>query len=699
VQVHPEASAKALLERMTLAETVGQLVQVAPSAPNVERRIREGSVGSMLSVADPERVAYYQELARTSRLAIPLIFGFDVIHGHRTVFPIPLAESCTWDPRLLEQATRFAGEEASACGIDWIFAPVVDVSRDPRWGRIAEGAGEDPWLGARLAEARVRALTSLDTVAACPKHYVAYGAVEAGRDYNTVDISERALRDVYLPPFKAAFAAGADTVMSAFNDIAGVPATCNSLTLRRILREEWQWPGVVLSDYTAIRELTDHGVASDVKDAARLSMLAGVDMDMASDAYAEHLEALVHEGSVPERLVRDAARRVLALKFKLGLFDRRPFEPVRAAQALLTPAARALALDVARASMVLLKNDGDILPLSADARVAVIGPLADARADMLGCWAPAGRAEDVETVLDCLPAGTPHVLGCPVRAQEPVEFEAAVLAARAVDVIVLVLGESADMSGEAHSRVHLGLPGRQQELADAIAGIGKPVVSVVMAGRPLAIPRLVEQSRAVLYAWHGGIRAGRAVTDLLFGLANPSGRLTVSMPRAEGQIPIYYAHRNTGRPAGGAGTKQFDAPFKSNYLDEPNTPLFCFGFGLSYTSFAYRELVIENRRPGRDDVLVACALVENTGPRSGVETVQLYVRDLVASVARPVRELRGFQRIELQPGESRQVRFEVPCAELGFHNHEMQYVIEPGEFAVWIGPDSSHGLEARFTVV
>ena len=685
-----EARIDELLTRMTLEEKVGQLTQITPDrVPDTEERIRRGQVGSLLSISDPARIERYQRIAeQESRLKIPLVVGNDVIHGYRTIFPVPLAEACTWDPDLLERAANVAAEEASANGTDWIFAPMVDVCRDPRWGRIVEGAGEDPFLGSLLAAARVRGLQSSSLrsgrlVAACPKHYVAYGAAEAGRDYNTVDISERTLREVFLPPFQAAFEAGADTVMSAFNEIAGVPASVNRFTLRGVLRDEWHWPGVVVSDYTAILELIQHGVAVDLREAARLSFLAGVDMDMMSDAYHVHLASLVLDGSVPLRLVDDAVRRVLRLKVRLGLFEREPLDLGAAARALLTEDARALALEVARASMVLLKNDRQVLPLSAETRVAVVGPMADAHADLLGAWAPMGRAEDVESVLEGVARYRTDVSG---------DVDGA-------DVVVAVVGEPAGFSGEAHSRVHLGLPDGQQELLDGLAASGTPLVVVLMTGRPLVIPRLVEQATALLVAWHGGIRAGQAVADVLFGAAEPSGKLTATWPRAEGQIPVYYAHKNTGRPVEGEGTLQFDQPFKSTYLDEPNAPLFPFGFGLSYTSFLYSELVIETPSARRGDVVACSARVTNTGSRPGTETVEVYVRDLVASVTRPVRELKGFVRVTLQPGAAQTIRVEVPVESLGFIGLDNTYVVEPGEFQLWLAPDAAApGLSGRFRV-
>jgi beta-glucosidase len=541
-----------------------------------------------------------------------------------------------------------------------------------------------------MAAARVRGFQSVASVAACPKHYVGYGAVEAGRDYNSVDLSERALRDVYLPPFKAAFDAGAETVMSSFNDIAGIPATVNHFTLRTILRDEWRWPGVVVSDYSAINELIEHGVAADLKEAARLSLLAGVDMDMMSDAYDQHLAALVDEGAVPLELVDEAVRRVLRLKLRLGLFERLPIDLEAAQRSLLREDARALALRVAHESLVLLKNDNSTLPLARSARVAVVGSLAKARRDMLGCWAHIGSPDDVETIFDGL---TAQLAAPPTYVS--LDVGGALEAASGADVTIAVVGETADLSGEAHCRAHLGLPGHQQQLIDALAQTGKPLVVVLATGRPLVIPRLAEQASALLLAWHPGIRAGRAIADVLFGEVNPSGRLAIAFPRAEGQIPIYYGHKNTGRPPEGKGTLQFDVPFRSTYLDEPNSPLFPFGFGLSYTGFEYSFLTIESPVSER---VVARVTVTNSGTRAGAEVVQLYVRDLVASVTRPVRELKAFERVSLDPGESRTVRFEVPVERLGFTGLDMRNRVEPGDFKLWIGPDSASGLEGTFRI-
>jgi beta-glucosidase len=586
---------------------------------------------------------------------------------------------------------------------------MVDIARDPRWGLIAEGAGEDPFLGMAMARARVRGFQSADLetgrrVACCPKHYVGYGAAEGGRDYNTVDISERALREVYLPPFKAAFDAGAGSTMSAFNEIGGIPGTCNLFTLSTVLRDEWGWPGVVLSDFNAIGELVQHGVATNLKDAARLAIMAGVDVDMDSGAYARHLAELVEEGTVPIEKVDEAVRRVLRLKFALGLFENPYVDEALEQKIILREDYHALALEVAQQSIVLLKNEANCLPLQADSkRIALIGPLARNRSDLLGTWAVTGQAADVETLLDGLgvyvnESRLTYVQGCRITGDEDLDIPDAVAVAQEADVVIMALGESADMSGEAHSRTHLGLPGQQQELLDAVAATGKPVVCVLLCGRPLVASHIADRVTALLVAWHGGIRTGRAVADILFGTANPSGKLTASWPRTEGQIPVYYAHKNTGRPAESSGTKQFFEPFRSTYLDEPNDPLFPFGFGLSYTSFTYENLTVETPVIKPDGTCDVSVTVKNSGKLAGTEVVQLYVRDLVGSVTRPVKELKGFQRVELQPGEARRVRFEISASDLGFIGPDMLYRVEPGAFKVWIGPDSTGGLEGDFEI-
>ncbi len=702
-----------LLAQMSLEEKIGQTVQVHINEDNQEEmtnRIRRGLVGSVLTIYGVENINKLQKLAvEETRLGIPLIVGNDVIHGYRTIFPIPLAESCTWDPNLVEEAARIAAEEATANGVNWNFAPMVDITRDPRWGRIAEGSGEDPYLGSEMARARVRGfqaanLKSGRKMVACPKHYVAYGWAESGKDYNTTDLSERTLRDVILPPFKAAFEAGAGTSMSAFNDLNGIPASANPFTLRQILREEWRFHGFVVSDWNSIGELVPHGLAADLKEAGRRAFLAGVDMDMVSEAYHTHLADLVRKGVVPLSLLETSVRAILRVKFLLGLFEEPFTDEAQAESSILQPEYLDKALEVARSSLVLLKNDDHLLPLKGGQNIALLGPLADDHHEILGCWHCIGRDEDTESVLDGMKAvfgeaNLNFVPGCDLTGLTEPDFAPAIEAAQKADVAVLVLGEGESMSGEAHSRAHLGLPGHQQALLEAVFATGTPVVVVLMSGRPLVIPWMAETVPAILAAWHGGLRAGRAIAEVLAGHFNPSGKLTASWPRAEGQIPLYYYHKNTGRPASGEGTTQFDDPFRSNYIDEANTPQFPFGYGLSYTTFGYRDLHIENPVLKVDDTLIVSAVITNTGQRTGDEIVQLYVRDLVGEVTRPVKELKGFQKITLKPGESQRVRFEIPAQRLGFHGLDMRYKTEPGAFKVWVGPNASEGLEGDFAII
>ncbi|NLX42354.1 MAG: hypothetical protein GXY79_02625, partial [Chloroflexi bacterium] len=773
--------------QMTLEEKIGQMVQ-SVRTDDIHERVRAGQVGSILSLPDRFEINRLQHTAvEQSRLGIPLIVGFDVIHGHYTVFPIPLAEACTWNPDLLAEAARIAASEAAVSGIDWIFAPMVDICRDPRWGRIAEGAGEDPFLGGEMARARVRGFQAVDLpggkrIVACPKHYVAYGAAEAGRDYNTTDLSERTLRDVYLPPFKAAFDEGAGTTMSAFNDLGGMPTSANAFTLKTVLRDEWGWDGLVVSDYNSIGELVPHGIAADLREAACKAALGGVEMDMMAGAYPAHLADLVRAGEVPESVIDSAVRRVLALKFALGLFEHPYTDETLFSQVVLQPEYRAKALQVAQQSMVLLKNDGALLPLDpAPRRIAVIGPLADDHYSPRGMWAWMGSPGDVESVLDGIKAvfqssEISYAKGCEIvdrkrdatgidwrrvdlrgvkdveslgivqrirkaaafshwdldpaslervdlgaamsrfgmtsadispedltriqEAQPPApSMDEAVETARQADLAIVVLGESEDMSGEAHSRAYLDLPGRQQALLERVVATGTPVVLVVMTGRPVTISWAAENVPAILQAWHGGIRTGRAVADLLSGAVNPSGKLSITFPRTVGQIPTYYAHKNTGRPALGAGTTQFTDPFRSTWIDETNDPLYPFGHGLSYTCYSYEDLRVETPLLGPEGMLCVSARVSNTGERPGEEVVQLYVRDLVGSVTRPVKELKGFCRVSLAPGESREVRFEVPVAQLGFYGLDNRWTVEAGDFHVWVGPSSAVGLQGEFRLV
>jgi beta-glucosidase len=698
-----EARMQTLLQQMTLEEKIGQLHQVSGLVPGYEQLIQEGKVGSFLNLPGVQIYNKLQELAvKESRLGIPLIFGLDVIHGYRTILPIPLAEAASWDPELVTRTAAMAAKEAAVSGIQWTFAPMVDIARDPRWGRIAEGSGEDPYLGSALAEARVRGfqgqnLSDPFAVVACPKHYVGYGAAEGGRDYNTVDMSFQTLRDIYLPPFRAAIAAGAGTIMSAFNELNGLPASANSFTLNRILRDEWGFEGFVVSDWNSIGELLNHGIAANPAEAGRKALVAGVDMDMMGFVYINHLASLVQKGEITEEVVNEAARRVLRIKFKKGLFDQPFIDPKLEKEVILNQEHLRLALESARKSIVLLKNDGQLLPLSKNlASVAVIGPLANNSIAPLGCWSCEGRSEDVITVLQGLRSKLgsqkiSYAAGCDISGTSKKGFDEAIKIARKAKVAILVVGEGADMSGEASSRSSLNLPGVQEELVKAIVATGTPTVVVLMNGRPLAISWIAEHVAAIVESWFLGVQTGSAIADVLFGDYNPSGKLPVSFPRTVGQVPIHYNHKNTGRPPA-------NEKFTSKYLDLPSTPLFPFGHGLSYTQFEYRNLQINVQKENFLTVISASAEVENVGARAGDEIVQLYTRDLAASLARPVKELKGFQRISLQLGEKRTVQFQVKAEALGFYNWNLEYVVEPGEFQLWIGPSSAAGLEGKFVL-
>jgi beta-glucosidase len=716
-----EARLEALLARMTLEEKLGQLQQLDGHAdgrfrPEHLDLARAGRLGSTLNVRGVAQVNELQRAAvERSRLKIPLLFGFDVIHGYRTIFPIPLAEAATWDPTDVEGAAAIAAAEARAAGVHWTFAPMVDVARDARWGRIAEGAGEDPFLGSVMARARVRGFqgddySRPDRVLACAKHWVAYGAAEGGRDYNTSDVPEIALRNVYFPPFKAAVEAGVGTFMSAFNTVNGVPASGNPWILTQVLRHEWRFDGFVVSDYNSVRELVHHGVAADEAEAARIALAAGVDMEMVSRSYATEGRHLVQEGKIPLAVVDEAVRRVLRVKLRTGVFERPYADAGHERATLLKPEYRAAARRVAARSMVLLKNDARTLPLSPDLkRLAVIGPLADDRESALGNWTGDGRAEDVVTVLAgiqaAVSAGTQVVhargvtLDLKVLADPSAyadsdrrDIEAAVRAAREADAVVLVLGETGVMSGEAASRASIDLPGSQLDLARQVLALGRPVAVVLMNGRPLAIPWLADHAPAIVEAWFPGTEAGSAVADVLFGRVNPGGKLPVTFPRTAGQAPLYYNHLSTGRPP--------DAKDKytSKYLDVPWTPLFPFGHGLSYTEFRLTDLELGDTRVAAGGRLRVGVAVENVGRRAGDEVVQLYVRDLVASVARPVLELKGFSRVSLKPAERRRVEFWLGPEQLGFYDREAKWVVEPGRFRVQVGSSSAEGLRAEFEV-
>ena len=703
-----EQKIDSLLARMTLEEKLGQLNQLSVDqqpTPEQLALVRKGLVGSFLNLTGAAATRDAQRIAVTeSRLRIPLIFGHDVIHGYRTIFPIPLGEAASWDPEAVQAAAHVAGREAAAAGVHWTFAPMVDIARDPRWGRIAEGSGEDPYLGSAMAAARVRGFQgadprSPDAVLATVKHFAAYGGAEGGRDYNTVDLSERTLREAYLLPYRAAVDAGAATVMTSFNEIGGIPSTASPWLMTTVLRREWGFRGFVVSDWTAINELLNHGVAASRGDAGKLALEAGVDMDMVSRIYVDDLPALVRTGRIPVALVNEAVRRVLRAKAALGLFDD-PYHgasPERERAVLLAPEHRQLARRVAEEAIVLLKNDGQLLPLGSRVRsVAVIGPLADDKVAALGSWPGRGDPRDAVTPLEGIRARAGSVTvvyakGCGITDTASAGFADAVTAAKQADVVVLVLGEAGDMSGEAASRANLDLPGIQPRLFEAIYATGTPIVLVLMNGRPLTIPWAAEHVPAIVESWFLGIETGPALAAVLFGDVSPSGKLPVTFPRAVGQIPLYYNHKNTGRPTG-------PDKYTSKYTDLPVTPLFPFGHGLSYTTFSYSDLRLSSPRitpAGTESVSVT---VTNTGSREGVEVVQLYVHDEVASVTRPVRALAGFRRVSLKPGEARTVEFQLTPKELGLYNQNMKFVVEPGRFRVFVGGSSVGGLEAEFEV-
>ncbi|HEY0659896.1 MAG TPA: glycoside hydrolase family 3 N-terminal domain-containing protein [Lysobacter sp.] len=712
----PSPFIESLLARMTLAEKLGQLNQLGgqgtPTGPKVrsggDDEIRRGEVGSFLGVHGAAYTRRMQEVAvKESRLGIPLLFAHDVIHGFRTTFPVPLGEAASFDPVAVENAARIAAIEATASGLHWTFAPMVDIARDPRWGRIVEGAGEDPYLGSVMAAARVRGfqgkdLGADDTLLATAKHFVAYGAAEGGRDYNIADISERTLREVYLPPFHAAIEAGAQSVMAAFNEVDGVPMHANRRLINDVLRGEWGFDGVVVSDYTGVLELIKHGVAANRGDAGVLGLRAGVDVDMISEIYTKDLPARVEAGALSIATVDDSVRRVLQAKCRLGLFDDpyRYSDPAREKTRVLTVEHRKAAREMAARSFVLLKNDDGALPLSKDTRtIALIGPLADDRAAMMGNWAADGRPEEMVTPLAGIRAALGdrarvlHAKGSDVRGLDKSGFNQAVDIATQADAVVLFLGEDPEMSAEANNRTSLDLPGVQEELALAIAATGKPVVVVLLNGRPLSIGSLQEKIPAIVEAWFPGIEGGNAIADVLFGDVNPAGRLPVTFPRNVGQVPIYAAHKNTGRPPAQ------DEKYTSKYIDVSWTPLYAFGHGLSYTTFRYSGLKVQQPKIRIDGTQQVEVTVTNTGKRAGEEVVQLYLRDDVGSVTRPVKMLRGFKRIALQPGETQVVAFTLTPDDLAFHGIDMKRVVEPGTFTVYAGGSSVDVIETSFEVL
>ena len=707
-----------LLSRMTLAEKIGQMNQVSAGGEvaNYADALRKGQIGSILNEVDPGKVNEFQRICvEESRLGIPLLVGRDVIHGFHTIFPIPLGLASTFDPALVEAGARVASVEATGQGVRWTFSPMLDIARDPRWGRIAEGSGEDTWLDARMAEAMVRGYqgTAMDatSMAACIKHFAGYGAAEGGRDYNSTFLTERQLRNVYLPPFEAAVKAGALTLMTSFNDNDGVPSTGNVFLVKDVLRGEWGFDGLVVTDWNSMGEMINHGFGVDRKDVARKSLEAGVDMDMMTYGYLSHLEELVHSGAVKEADIDQAVRNILRVKILLGLFEN-PYVDVEAGKAVqYAPEHLAAAQKTAEESAILLKNDG-VLPLKADAvrNILVTGPMADAPHEQLGTWAFDGQSTHTVTPLKALqerfPGKVTYVQGLKNSRSRRDRFDDVVAAARRADVVLVFLGEEAILSGEAHSLADLNLKGAQSELLAALKATGKPVVATVMAGRPLTIERDLPNCGAMLYAFHPGTMGGPALVNLLCGDVNPSGKTPVTFLRTVGQAPLYYSHNMTGRPYNGetlldeipeeAG--QTSLGNTSYYLDYGAYPLFPFGYGLSYTTFAYSGIALDRETYGTEDTVQVSFTLANTGTCAGTEVVQVYVRDLVGSITRPVKELKHFERVTLEPGESRTMKVSIPVADLAFVGLDGVKKVEPGDFQLWVAGDSASGKPVSFEV-
>lgn len=708
-----------LLAQMTLEEKLGQMNQLSPwNYDELAERVRKGEVGSILNYVDAETVNKIQKVAvEESRLGIPLLMARDVIHGYKTIFPIPLGQAASFDPEVVREGARVAAVEASADGIRWTFAPMIDISRDPRWGRIAESCGEDPYLTAVMGAAMVKgfqgdSLNDPTSIAACAKHFVGYGAAESGRDYNSTFLTERQLRNVYLPPFKAAAEAGCATFMTSFNDNDGVPSTANRFILKDVLRNEWKYDGMVVTDWASAQEMINHGFCANEQEVAEKSLTAGVDMEMVSETFIKNLKQSLSENRVSMADIDNAVRNVLRLKYRLGLFEN-PYistsQEVKYAEAHLAAAQKAV-----ERSVILLKNNNQTLPLQGVRTVAVVGPLADAPYEQMGTWVFDGEKEQTRTPLRALKemyGNQVKILYEPAlaysRDKDKSRFPQAVSLARQADVVLAFVGEEAILSGEAHSLADLNLQGAQSELIQALSATGKPVVTVVMAGRPLTIGKEVALSSSLLYAFHPGTMGGPALADILFGKVNPSGKTPVTFPKMVGQIPMYYAHNHTGRPAlekemlideipVGAG--QTSVGCRSFFLDAGTAPLFPFGYGLSYTTFSYADLQLKNAQLTAADTLTVSAAITNTGKYEGTEVVQLYVQDKVGSVTRPVKELKGFQRVTLQAGETKRVSFSLPVKELAFWNLNMDYVVEPGDFTVWVAPHSQEGLSADFMV-
>ncbi|HZL12499.1 MAG TPA: beta-glucosidase BglX [Prolixibacteraceae bacterium] len=720
-----------LLSKMTLDEKMGQLNQYtshwemtgpAPKGTSEQQlleKIKSGLVGSMLNVTGADATRKTQKLAvENSRLKIPMIFGYDVIHGYQTMFPIPLAEASSWEPELARKSARVAAIETAASGIQWTFAPMVDIARDARWGRFMESSGEDPYLGSQFAAARVRGfqgddLSASNTIAACVKHFAAYGFIEAGREYNTVDISESTLRNVVLPPFKAAADAGALTFMNAFNEIGGTPSTANTHLLRDILKGEWNFDGFVVSDWNSIGELLIHGVAADKKEAAELAIKAGSDMDMEGNCYVPNLKTLVEEGTVDVKVLDDAVRRVLRVKFLLGLFDD-PYkysDENKEKTLILTKENLQAAREAAKRSIVLLKNENQLLPLKKDGqKIVLIGELAADKDVPLGSWRAKAITGSAVSLLEGMKSAVakpanltyekgPVYVSCKSLFTVQLDFnttdrtgiDEAVAAAKKADVVVLTLGENCFQTGEGRSQTDIKLKGLQQELLEAVCAVNKNVVVVLMNGRPLDISWMANNVSSIVEAWHLGSEAGNAIADVLFGDYNPAGKLPASFPRSVGQVPIYYNHKNTGRPSDGEGNV-----FWSHYTDSPNDALFPFGYGLSYTTFAYSDLKISSETIAKGEKLEVSVTVKNTGKVAGEEVVQLYIRDLVGSISRPVKELKGFEKIALKSGESKLVRFTLGENDLAFWGLDHKFKAEPGDFKLWVGTNSVEGLETSF---
>ncbi len=715
-----ERKVEDLLGKMTLEEKIGQMNQLSPwDFGELAAKVRNGEVGSILNYTDPELVDSIQRIAvEESRLGIPLLVARDVVHGYKTILPIPLGQAATFNPEIVEKGARMAATEASSDGVRWTFAPMIDIARDPRWGRIAESCGEDPYLTSVMGAAMIRgfqgdSLSDPSSLAACAKHFVAYGAAEGGRDYNSTYIPERLLRNVYLPPFKSAVDAGCASFMTSFNDNDGVPSTANSFVLRNILRDEWKFDGMVVSDWTSISEMIVHGFCTDATDAAEKAVNAGVDMDMVSEAYINHLAASVKEGNVSMNTIDDAVRNILRLKFRLGLFES-PYvstsQEVKYCDEHLEIARKA-----AEQSVILLKNSQETLPLSdRTGTIAVAGPMADAPYEQLGTWVFDGEKSYTQTPLEALRALYGDKVDiiyepglCYSRDKSMSGIAKAVAAAGKADVIIAFLGEEAILSGEAHSLANVELQGAQTELLRALSKTGKPLVTVIMAGRPLVITEEAEISDAVLYSFHPGTMGGPAIADILFGKVNPSGKTPVTFPRMLGQIPVYYAQNQTGRPANAEEMLIEEIPVeagqtsvgcRSFYLDAGTSPLFPFGYGLSYTSFEYSGLDLPAGSIPRDGELTFSVNLKNAGKHDGTEIVQVYVQDKAGSVTRPVKELKAFQRIFLKKGESRRVSFSVPVSELAFWGYDMKYGVDPGDFTLWVGTSSANGLSADFNV-